>query len=242
MKGCLEGKAADVLASLEISSKNYVVAWKLLKNRYDNRKVIREDHAKSLINLPSLSKEYTVRALLDDVQKHVRALKSLNKMVENWNTLLIVITKEKLNQFLREKWEEYSTELKYPTFEQMVTFLQIRANIEDTKVNQNSHNSSKGKISWNHQSKNNSQGAYAVTTTPISCDYCQSEHFIFSCKAFKDLSPHDRFSTVKKISLCLNCLRPNHNLSECTRSSCQKCHKRHNTLLHFEKNNTSRAN
>ena len=235
LKGCLEGKAADVLASLEISSENYAVAWELLKERYDNRKVIREGHAKSLLNLPVVSKEYSVRSLLDEVLKHVRALKSLNETVETWNTLLIVIIKEKLTQFLREKWEEYSSESKHPSFEQMVTFLQIRAQIEDTKVGQNSQNSSKGKLSYNHQSKTNSQGTYAVTATSPSCAYCQGNHFIYSCKAFAELSSHDRFSVVKRAALCLNCLRPNHRLSECTKSSCQKCQKRHNTLLHFDK-------
>ena len=91
LKCCLVGKATDVIASPEISSENYVVAWELLRERYDNRKVIREGHAKSLLNLPVVSKEYSVRSLLDEVQKHAGALKSLNETVETWNTLLIVI-------------------------------------------------------------------------------------------------------------------------------------------------------
>ena len=74
------------------------------------------------------------------MQNHVRALQSLNETTETWNALLIVIIKEKLTQFLRKKWEEYNSELKHPFLEQMVTFLQIHAQIEDTKLGQNSHN------------------------------------------------------------------------------------------------------
>ena len=54
LKGCLKGEAADIIESLEISSDNYIVAWDLLQKRYDNRKVIREDHASALLKLPDI--------------------------------------------------------------------------------------------------------------------------------------------------------------------------------------------
>ena len=47
LKGCLRGEAAEVIASLELSAENYKVAWDLLRDRYDNRKVIRQSHVKS---------------------------------------------------------------------------------------------------------------------------------------------------------------------------------------------------
>ena len=65
LKGCLKGDAEAVIASIALSSDNYSVAWTLLKERYDNRKVIRESHAKSILNLPCVSKDFPVRSLLD---------------------------------------------------------------------------------------------------------------------------------------------------------------------------------
>ena len=82
LKGCLKSEAADIIESLEISSDNYLVAWDLLKKRYDNRKVIREGHASALLKLPKISKEYLIRTLVDQLQRHVRALQSLNELVE----------------------------------------------------------------------------------------------------------------------------------------------------------------
>ena len=99
-------------------------------------------------------------------------------------------------------------------------------------MGQNSHNLSKGKLSCNHQSKINPQGTYAVTATSPSCAYYQGNHLIYLCKAFAELSFHDRFSVVKWAALSLNCLLPNHRLSQCTKLSCQK---RHKTLLHYDK-------
>lgn len=46
LKDCLNGEAADILTSLYISSENYIVARKLFKTWYDNRKVIKRSMQK----------------------------------------------------------------------------------------------------------------------------------------------------------------------------------------------------
>ena len=46
LKGCLRDEAAEVLASIELCSENYTIAWNLLKERYDNRKTIRQAYVK----------------------------------------------------------------------------------------------------------------------------------------------------------------------------------------------------
>ena len=58
MKGCLQKAAAVVIASIETSSNNYKVAWKLLQEPYNNKKLIIESHAKSLMELQPVSKEF----------------------------------------------------------------------------------------------------------------------------------------------------------------------------------------
>ncbi|XP_033221091.1 uncharacterized protein LOC117175494 [Belonocnema kinseyi] len=133
LKGCLKNEAAEVLASIELSSDNYKVAWDLLKERYDNRKIIRQTHVKALLNLPFISKDFPVRSLVDQIQKHIRALDALKEPVNQWGTLLVEIIKQKLNSFIREKWEEASCDSDNPTFKEMLTFLQRCAQFEDNK-------------------------------------------------------------------------------------------------------------
>ena len=77
LKGCLKGDAEAVIASIGLSSDNYSVAWTLLKERYDNRKFIRESHVKSILNLPCVSKDFPVCSLLNQVHNHTRALIAL---------------------------------------------------------------------------------------------------------------------------------------------------------------------
>ena len=66
-KGSLKGNAAEVLASIELLAGNYNVAWSLLKNHYDNRRVIRKSHVNALLNLLNTLRELPARSLLDQL-------------------------------------------------------------------------------------------------------------------------------------------------------------------------------
>ena len=41
LNSCLKGKARELLASLEVSSNNYMLGWELLKERFENPKLIK---------------------------------------------------------------------------------------------------------------------------------------------------------------------------------------------------------
>lgn len=99
LKGCLQDDATQVLSSIELSSENYKVAWDLLKERYDNRKIIRQTHVKAILNLSTISKEFSVRSFLDLIQKHIRALEALKEPVDKWDTLLVEIIKQKSKSY-----------------------------------------------------------------------------------------------------------------------------------------------
>lgn len=132
LKTCVKGEVAEEIASLEISSENYVVAWELLKSRYDNRKHIVESHIKELLDITSISKEYSIRSLLDNVQKRIRALQALKEPVDQWSTLLIFLIREKLNDFTRERWEESVGSTMVPTLKEFLIFLEQRVILEGT--------------------------------------------------------------------------------------------------------------
>ena len=163
LQSCVKNEAAEVIASLETSSANYSVAWKLLSDRYDNRKFIVEIHVKALFEVPSISREFSVRSLLDNVQKHLRALRALEYPVDQWDILINHLIKEKLNNYTREKWDGFTGNSRVPTFESMVSFLENRAQIEFSRSAQNTPNSSrklhvKNKSASGQGSDLNSQG------------------------------------------------------------------------------------
>ncbi|XP_071580899.1 uncharacterized protein [Temnothorax nylanderi] len=52
LRSSLTDEAAQVIQSLETSSQNYEVAWALVVERYDNRRIIIQSHIRALFDLP----------------------------------------------------------------------------------------------------------------------------------------------------------------------------------------------
>ena len=133
------------------------------------------------------------------MQKHVKALKALKEPVDQWDTLLVEIIKQKLNSSICKKWEDSSCESANPTFEELITFLQRRAQFEDIKSYQNVEkpkNLSEKKFS-NSRSNQPLQHAFAASATKYPCTYSQGGHAIYHCANFKKLAPTERFEAVK---------------------------------------------
>ena len=62
------------------------------------------------------------------------------------------------------------------------------------------------------------------------CFLCAGSHLLFVCEKLLALSIADRIKEVKRLKLCINCLRNDHYVKACKRSSCRECNGRHNTL------------
>ncbi|XP_067129376.1 uncharacterized protein [Centruroides vittatus] len=68
------------------------------------------------------------------------------------------------------------------------------------------------------------------------CILCKQNHPVYNCDYFLQLEVSQRNDVVAKNNLCFNCLSDRQKLSNCNSKSCCKiCRKRHNTLLHQEK-------
>ncbi|KAJ8980515.1 hypothetical protein NQ317_007935 [Molorchus minor] len=103
LKSCITGEAKDCIKSIVVSAANYPVAWKLLRERYENKEILINNHVKALFALPLVVKEshIVLRQLLDKVLKHIRYLEALGEPVKEWNRLLIEFVCVKLNSNLR---------------------------------------------------------------------------------------------------------------------------------------------
>lgn len=79
LRSSLKGEAALVIQSLETSSQNYEIAWALIVERYDNKRIIVQSHIRALFDLPTIAKESStqLRSLVDAALRHTRALHAL---------------------------------------------------------------------------------------------------------------------------------------------------------------------
>jgi hypothetical protein len=93
LQSCLTGEAKHVIEALSISSDNYQVAWELLKERYENKRLIGQTHIQAIFNLPAITKASatSLRQFSDSIGVHLKALKALQPATDQWDDLLIYI-------------------------------------------------------------------------------------------------------------------------------------------------------
>ncbi|XP_061720311.1 uncharacterized protein LOC133527370 [Cydia pomonella] len=91
-----------------------------------------------------------------------------------------------------------------------------------------------------HSTSSVQQTALPIPIT--KCSFCGEDHSILHCKTFSSKPPQERFDHAKQQRWCFNCLKPSHGLKDCKSIfKCQKCHKRHHTLLHLETSEPNEA-
>lgn len=69
LRSALNGEVLKVITALEITNDNYEVAWNLLKNRFENKRLIVQYLIQTLLDLPAIAKESHVdlRQLADNI-------------------------------------------------------------------------------------------------------------------------------------------------------------------------------
>lgn len=232
LKSYLEGAASSVISSVTVSSNNYQIAWNLLCQRYDNKRLLINEHIKGLFSIAQLHKESEIgiRELIDTLSKNLSALNSLGEPTDKWDTLIIYMASAKLDSVTARNWEEFRSDIDSPTLEQFYSFLRQRAFILET-INAGKSVKNEKRSSLTHSK---SFIASSVESSPgKKCPFCKQDHRLFECLKFKSLPITERISKISIMKLCSNCLRSGHQPYQCRLTSgCRICHKRHNTLLH----------
>ncbi|XP_041980993.1 uncharacterized protein LOC121734447 [Aricia agestis] len=250
------GDAARVISNLEVSEANYKDAWRLLCERYDNKRQLLNHHLNALFKIEPLSRESerSLRFLVDHVTKNLRALSSLGQSTQYWDILIIHMVSSKLDTCTLVKWEEMRNSLdEVPTLEQFNKFLTDRADILET-LNRNKLDKMKASSGFSRPTGSNVNNERVHTKSFSflqgdnkinnfkSCIICKGEHKIYECEIFKAKSYEDKISDIRKLKLCMNCLREGHQPHNCKLGPCRVCKRKHNTLLHQTKTDFSSLN
>ncbi|XP_055543392.1 uncharacterized protein LOC129728940 [Wyeomyia smithii] len=209
LRAALPGEAARVIFSLEISANNNLVAWNLLKERFENTNLLVKRHVSALLTIPSLKKE-SAQGLADLAEKfdrHVQLLDKLEDSENHWNAFLV----ERLSQCLDS-----------------VTLRERSRIVQTLKLSQSANTQFEIK-----HPKPRSVVAHVASDNVTQCVNCKHAHFLFQCDQFRSLSPQQRFEVVKKHGLSINCLKGTHQAKNCSSGSCKSCSKKHHSLLHL---------
>lgn len=261
LQSCLQGEAAQVLHSLEICESNYNEAIKLLRERYENKRVLIHSHVRNLFEMPSITKESypNLRKLIDNVVRNLRALTSLQQPVDHWDTLLIYLIAQKLDNNTRKEWEIFNKQ-DSPTFEDFISFLKNKCQVLETIDNKNQSVYEKNTHERNPQNRGTSvpnRGVVAHVNANIplnqgqeqplqfydvgNCSFChETSHYTYKCPKLLALPFKSRFFELKRLGICTNCLKTGHSANECTSKTCKVCNRKHNSILHDYNYNSNR--
>lgn len=245
LKSILENEPFELIASIEVSSDNYAIAWSILHDRYENKRLIVHNYVKALFDFPQLNKEShnELRKLYDNFTKNLRSLKTLGLPTQEWDILLIHLLTSKFDNITRREWEAYKLINELPTMNEMSEFLKTRCEflekIELTRRETNEHNFIR-KTNFERQNRFEKTRSLATTATPkrLACYFCKQSHTIFQCETFKNLDIATRINKVNKLKLCFNCFDPSHSTKNCQKSHCRLCSKKHNTMIHLSNGQT----
>ncbi|KAL0881752.1 hypothetical protein ABMA27_001541 [Loxostege sticticalis] len=238
LRASLTDSAALLIRSLDFSSENYIIAWDLLCDRYNNNRLLVKNHIQAIFNIEPLSRESpkALRNIIDTVSRNLRALKTLKLPTEHWDILIIYIVSNKFDVITSRAWETYRNTLKeLPTLADFNTFLKNRSDLLETV--KEAHNSHIIRRRFSDVTHNRHKSLVIESRSPPSkstyiCPLCKNNHAIYHCARYRSLPLDTKIMKARMMKLCLNCLRQGHSASSCRLGPCRICNKPHNTLLH----------
>ena len=238
LKSSLQGEAARLLKSLQITDSNYQLARNILEERYSNMRVIIRSHIHTLCSYPCLRQENskTLRQLIEMFHENILSLKALEIDIDTWSPFLVYQLSEKLDDETRRQWEISSPGRDLQTYRQLYEFLDTRCRaLEASNLKLSSTCSSLTRFKPRDKPRTE---AHSYQATVGICSCCKEDHRINQCPKFIAMDYKGRTDFISKSRLCFNCLGRGHIGKSCkSLATCRTCRKRHHTLLHFDSEN-----
>ena len=128
LKESLKGDAAKLLSSVTITDANYTVALKMLRDRYQNNRMILRAHVNAIVVQKPLTQETAkdLRQLLETVEEHRLELENTGQPVNQQDVFLVYLITEKLPSETRKFWELSTPGTELQTYDDLKKFLDAR--------------------------------------------------------------------------------------------------------------------
>ncbi|XP_062703843.1 uncharacterized protein LOC134286271 [Aedes albopictus] len=225
LRTSLKDDALYQINQIQVTAANYDLAWGILESKFENHKLIAQEHLKSLFNVAPMKSEtfQGLNHILMTFKINLQQLEKLGEDTAQWSTLLAFMLSQKLDDDTLRLWETHHSSKNIPSYTAMVDFLENHcAILQSTSARKTNEFKKASKPPFVHA---------AVSTK--NCTVCNGgPHSVEQCSSFGRMKIVDRKVLARKLGLCLNCLRSGHFVADCSRSSCGKCGQRHHHLLH----------
>ncbi|XP_062556775.1 uncharacterized protein LOC134221602 [Armigeres subalbatus] len=211
---------------IQVTAANYGLAWATLESKYENHKLIAQEHMRAIFSAAPMKME-SFQGLNHLLTTFLINLQQLEKLGENtgiWGTLLAFMLSQKLDDDTIRHWETCHSSKDIPSYKPMVEFLEKHCAILQ---------STSARRSSDFKKPLKSQVVHAAVSSNGGCQVCNGgAHSIEQCRRFGKMKVIDRKVIVRKFGLCLQCLRSGHFVADCSRPTCGKCGGSHHYMLH----------
>ncbi|KAM8718867.1 hypothetical protein ACLKA7_001559 [Drosophila subpalustris] len=236
LKTSVVGEAERMIRQIDLKEDNYLHAWNILVDTYDNPRDIATTVLNRFLNQQAINDNVkSLKELYIVTMESLASLKGLGIDISTWDPILIEVLRNKLDSTNKTLYEQSISDSKHiQKLDTMLQFLDQRVRVLAT-----------GSKAQNH-AKRESKGATCASssTTRKDCLYCKKpNHVMFRCDDFRSKPVAERLNWVQRQKLCVNCFKADHMAKACqSKYKCFKCDKRHNTLLHLETNSLEPKN
>ncbi|XP_055624551.1 uncharacterized protein LOC129767557 [Toxorhynchites rutilus septentrionalis] len=232
----LTKEAKTLVESIEVTVSNYEVAWKMLQERFENKKIIARTLMDGFLDAEPIRRESydSLVTLIDSYERNLLQLKKLDLDTDGWSHILAHLLYKRLDTETQRYWERHHKSREVPQYQNLLKFLRDHLAtlqpIAAAKTREQTIRNDTRRLSTKQK-----YGSTLTTTATQnkSCPLCQKPyHSPFKCESFAKLNPVQRHEMVKKTGLCLNCLSFSHMVKACPSSACRVCGQKHHTMLH----------
>lgn len=224
LHGLLTGEAFDLIRHMSITGNDYNNAWEMIKKRYDKKRHLVTNYVRRFIEQPTISNNNCkhLRQLANVADEIIRGLGAIGGEADTRDPWLVFMLVQKLDAESRQAWATHSCDWEFPTYTQLLSFINNRCDAFETCEVMSKKSSS------NRHLKSN-----AASSSTLKCHECSGNHSMSSCIKYIQLPAAERKTLVESKGLCYNCLNKNHLVTNCKlRYGCKICNRRHHTTLH----------
>lgn len=151
-----------------------------MSKRYENKTIVVNFHLKAITNFSVISK-LNLKDFLVTLQQSLDSLKVIDLPVDSWDTLLVFLISQKLDNSLRAAWEINRKENTIATLSELLEFLSLWRTAFELLNDKQSFD--KFSVKTSHLSSQ---------PLNVSCILCQNQHALHKCPNYLELSVSDR--------------------------------------------------
>ncbi|XP_062534477.1 uncharacterized protein LOC134203611 [Armigeres subalbatus] len=109
LRTSLKGDALMEINTIELSAVNYEVAWQVLQERYENKKLIVKAYLDALFSMEPLRRESYdgLNQLVSEFEKNLQMLEKIGEQTAQWSTILAYMLCGRLDTATLRLWEAH---------------------------------------------------------------------------------------------------------------------------------------